>query len=546
MSRYSRCDKVRRVTPSNPGMQVEEERGPDQTISRLGTARTAFVGRTLRGPVNSPVLVTSFSEFTHVFGGLWQPSPLGYAVEHFFDNGGREALIVRVVNGARSATLSLRAGAQTLRLRAVRPGTREFLRASVDYDNVAAQATSMFNLTVQRVRTQGTAQVEDQEIFRKLSLEPASAHYVPRALSGSELVQLEGELPAQRPDRTLDALSGQASGYVNSSSDGDDGAPLTDYDIVGRAADRTGLFALSSAEYFNFLCLPPLSRDQDLGPIAMLVGARYCKERRALLIVDPPSHWHTADEALRGMREWNFSDENALMYFPRVLAHDKLRGHFESFAPCGAVAGMLARGDDAAAVWNPARSDEAVLRPGYRPTCLVSEDRRIRLAALGVNTILAGRSAARIGVAPRTLAGGKAACADWQYLGARRLALFIVNSIERGTRWVALVRPHLETAEMVAAQVRSFLESLYEEQAFGSRRMQDAFYVVCDQRSEFHLVVGFAARATHGFHSFRIVHAASGSRVVPVSLNQLNSANYSPAELDWVESLARSLSGYEP
>jgi len=245
------------------------------------------------------------------------------------------------------------------------------------------------------------------------------------------------------------------------------------------------------------------------------------------------------------MREWNFSDENALMYFPRVLAHDKLRGHFESFAPCGAVAGMLARGDDAAAVWNPTRSDEAVLRPGYRPACLVSEDRRIRLAALGVNTILAGRSAARIGVAPRTLAGGKAACADWQYLAARRLALFIVNSIERGTRWVALVRPHLETAEMVSAQVRSFLEGLYEEQAFGSRRMQDAFYVVCDQRSEFHLVVGFAARATHGFHSFRIVHAASGSRVVPVSLNQLNAANYSPAELDWVESLARSLSGYE-
>jgi len=530
------------VTPSNPGIQVEEERGPDQTISRLGTARTAFVGRTLRGPVDRPILVSSFADFQHVFGGLWQPSPLGYAVEQFFDNGGREALIVRVVNGARPATLSLSAGTGTLCLQAVRPGTREFLRASVDYDNVAAQNTSVFNLTVQRVRTQGTAQVEDQEIFRRLSLEPASANYVPRALCGSELVQVAGDLPAQRPDRTLDAVSGQASGYVNSNSDGDDGAPLTDYDLIGRAGDRTGLFALASAEYFNFLCLPPLSRDQDVGPIALLVGARFCKERRALLIVDPPAHWHTADDALRGMREWNFSDENALMYFPRVLAHDKLRGHFESFAPCGAVAGMLARGDDASAVWQPTKSDEAILRPGYRPTCLVSEDRRIRLAALGVNTILAGRSAARIGVAPRTLAGGKATNADWQYLGARRLALFIVNSIERGTRWVAMVRPHLETAELVAAQVRAFMEGLYEEQAFGARRMQDAFFVVCDQRSEFHLVIGFAGRATHGFHSFRIVHAASGSRVAPVSLNRLNTANYSPAELEWVEGLARSLS----
>ena len=126
------------MTPSNQALQVAEERGPDQSISRLATARTAFVGRTLRGPVNRPVFIKSFVEFQHVFGGLWQPSLLGYAIEQFFDNGGREALIVRVVNGARSATLTLRAGEQALQLQALRPGTREFLRASVDFDNIAA------------------------------------------------------------------------------------------------------------------------------------------------------------------------------------------------------------------------------------------------------------------------------------------------------------------------------------------------------------------------------------------------------------------------
>src|SRR5450631_692251 len=178
-------------------MEVEEERGPDQGIARLGTARTAFVGRTLRGPVNRPILITSFTEFQHMFGGLWQPSPLGYAVEQFFDNGGREALIVRVINGARSATLTLRAGEGELRLRAVRPGTREYLRASVDYDNIAAQDSSDFNLTVQRVRVQGTAQVEDQEIFCNLSLEPTAPGYVPLAIRDSQLIELDGEIPAQ-------------------------------------------------------------------------------------------------------------------------------------------------------------------------------------------------------------------------------------------------------------------------------------------------------------------------------------------------------------
>ena len=125
------------------------------------------------------------------------------------------------------------------------------------------------------------------------------------------------------------------------------------------------------------------------------------------------------------------------MYFPRMLAHDKLRGHFEPFAPCGAIAGMLARTDEACPVWGPAKLEEAVLRPGYRPICLVAEDRRMRLALHGVNTLQAVRSVARIGVKPRTLAAGSAGAADWQSLAARRLALFIVNSIEHGTRWVS-------------------------------------------------------------------------------------------------------------
>jgi len=509
------------------------------------------VGRTLRGPVNRPIFLKSFTEFQHIFGGLWQPSPLGYAVEHFFDNGGREVLVVRVVNGARAATLTLNAGTQVLKLRAVRPGTREFLRASVDYDNISPVNTTEFNLTVQRVRMQGTEQVEDQEIYPRLSTLPEAERFVGEALAGSELVQLAGAVAAERPDRTPDSSGGLlAAGYVCSNADGDDGAPLTDYDLIGSAVDRTGLFALEGVEHFNLLCIPPLSRDRDVGPTVLLVALRYCKERRALLIVDPPSEWHTADEALRGMRQWNFCNENALMYFPRVLAHDKLRGHFESFASCGAVAGMLARSEETFPVWGPVKSEDAVLRPGYRPSCLVSEDKRMRLAALGVNSIQAVRSAARIGVSPRTLAAGSAGAADWQSLAARRLALFILNSVERGTRWVVLTKPHRDVAELAAAQVRTFFERLYDAGTFGARPMAEAFFVICDSRvnsaesaasSEFHLVIGFAAVRRREFHSFRISHSASGSKVTPVSLNRLNTAEFCPEELEWVDNLANQL-----
>ncbi|MDP9065701.1 MAG: hypothetical protein M3O06_07555, partial [Pseudomonadota bacterium] len=441
------------VTPNIFGIQVEEERGPEQSIAPAGTARTAFVGRTLRGPVNRAVLIRGFAEFQHIFGGLWQPSPLGYAVEQFFDNGGREALVVRIVNGARPATLNLNAGDQMLAFRALHPGTREFLRASVDYDNIAADNAFEFNLTVQRVRVPGTAQVEDQEIFPKLSIVPSSERYVPNVLGTSELIKLAGPIPAQRPDQTLDSASGLATGYCSSNADGDDGAPLTDYDLIGSEMDETGLFALHSTEYFNFLCIPPLSRDQDVGLSVLLVASRYCKLRRALLVIDPPAAWQTAEEALHNMRRWSFSSENAFMYFPRILAHDKLRGHFESFAPCGAVAGMLARVDEAFPVGGDSQPEDPVLRLGYRPVCLVTEEKRMRLAALGINTLHVGRSSARIDVPARTLAGTVAGMADTQTLAARRLALFILNSIERGTRWVLLGTPAAEAVHLATAQV---------------------------------------------------------------------------------------------
>jgi uncharacterized protein len=538
------------VTPSKQALQVAEERGADQSISRLATARTAFVGRTLRGPVNRPVLIKNFAEFQHMFGGLWQPSLLGYAVEQFFDNGGREAFIVRVANGARSATLTLKAGVQTLQLQALRPGTREFLRASVDFDNIAADELEVFNLTVQRVRAQGTGQVDDQEIFHRLSVSRTDERYFPGAIAQSALVRLVGEMPTQRPDRTLDPASGLATAYVNSNSDGDDGAPLTDYDLIGSSLDHTGVFALQQVEYFNFLCMPPLSRDRDVGPSALLVAARYCRERRALLIVDPPSIWQTADDALSGLRDWSFPNENALMYFPRVLAHDKLRGHFESFAPCGAVAGMLARYDEGAPVWLTADREEPILRPGFRPACLVGEDRRIRLASLGVNTLQSVRSAARMNLRLRTLAAGNTANADWRYLSARRLALFILSSIVQGTRWVAAADSLAEVAETVTTQVRAFFEGLHATGTFGTRSMEDSFFVICDERvqtsanlscGELQFVIGFAASREHEFHCFRVSHSAAANKVQPVSLNRLNFSQYSPAELEWVDSIASQL-----
>src|SRR5262249_9424177 len=63
-----------------------------------------FVGATAAGPAAAPRIVHSFAEFEAQFGGLAVDMPLGYAVQQYFVNGGRDALIARVVTSGPALT----------------------------------------------------------------------------------------------------------------------------------------------------------------------------------------------------------------------------------------------------------------------------------------------------------------------------------------------------------------------------------------------------------------------------------------------------------
>src|SRR5262245_27455808 len=80
-----------------PGVYVEETPAGGHVIAGVPTSTAAFVGATQAGPVAAPRIVHSFAEFEAQFGGLAVDMPLGYAVQQYFVNGGRDALIARVV-----------------------------------------------------------------------------------------------------------------------------------------------------------------------------------------------------------------------------------------------------------------------------------------------------------------------------------------------------------------------------------------------------------------------------------------------------------------
>jgi hypothetical protein len=511
------------------GNPSSETRNAEQPIARTRAQLTAFVGRTLRGPIDTPVVVRSFADFHQTFGGLWQPSPLSYAVEHFFEQGGRQAVIVRVVNAALPASISLRCGRETLRLRAGAPGTREFLRASVDYDRLDPDDTTRFNLVVQRVRAPGSERIEEQESFRALSTDPADPRYIAKVLLDSKMAKVWGAVPKLRPDATLMPGTNLPVGYVSSNPDGDDGKPVSDYDLIGSAMRRTGLFALANVEDLAFVYLPPLSRTTEVGVSALLVAAMFCREHRAMLIVDPPSQWDTPFTAAQGLKELNFYSDSAVMFYPRIACMDRLRGRTEVFGNGGAVAGLLSRLDESIAAAASPHEPEPLLRAGARLTREIGPADRWRLATAGINVLQTVRSVERNRPALRTLACGASASSDWAYLAPRRFALFVIGAIERGTRWSAMAPNTVENRTRVAKQIHEFLSEFRAAGAFASVPLDQAFLVICDSRingernepGEMNILLQLAALHPGEYHSFMITHKPTGSTVRAVVVNRL-------------------------
>lgn len=511
------------------GIEVQESPQHEQSIASAPTSITAFVGRTQRGPVDEPVRVESFAQFQRVFGGLWGLSTLSFAVDQFFAHGGSVAIIVRVINGGAGVSIDLPAGDQVLRLRARHPGTHEVLRASVDHDGIDRDDHTTFNLLIQRLSQQAAEHVLGQEGYRRVSVLPGHDRCIGTLLADSAMVRLEGELPAARPDRTPPPSPERHVGYIHANRDGHDGDPLSDYDIIGSASRRTGMFALTKVDQFNLLCLPPLERSRDVGLVSWLAGVRFCKRRRAMLIMDPPLSWRSADEALAGLRKMNFASEDAIMSFPRLrLLGGGMQGA-QGFAPCGAVAGIIARSDQRHGVWHAPAGEHATLNGRLRPMVELDAGDIYRLAAAGVNGFQTGRPGAACTLASaRTMAGGDCSAPSWNYIAARRLSLMILESVERGTRWAVFEHSDARLWALLREQVDQFLLGIWEQGGLCGDDPSQAFYVMCDAETNtgpetelggVNIVIGIALRRPAEFVTFAISQQRDGAVVNRSNLN---------------------------
>ncbi len=481
-----------------PGVYIEEVPSGVRTIAGVATSVAAFVGRAKLGPDNVPVVINSWADFERRFGGLWDESPLTVAVRDFFQNGGGQAVIVRVFSptlagatdaarvaadatataaedavaaaanaqavadaakvqadtyaadspaavaaaavfkaaddlakgagnadkkqetadaarGAVDGAATDAAGAAldktvarfelgTLKLKASSPGAwANDLRARIDLQG----GGGLFMLTL---RDSDTGAIEQ---FSNLSLDSSHARRADKVLKReSMLVRLDGALPGGTPVETQKPAAGKqwwedaaSSVGVAAGKDATDGDEISDAVVEGSEAAKTGVYALDEADDINLLCIPPHKfEDGDIGSGLIDAAIAYCVKRRAILLIDPPSGWKTKDAASAGIdgSAVGSPSANAAIYFPRILRPSPFpadAGAFKAYAPCGAVAGVMARTDTDRGVWKaPAGLDaDAHRRAAARRLADRCRERRAQSDRHQLPAHLPGGGARRLG-----------------------------------------------------------------------------------------------------------------------------------------------------
>ncbi len=502
-----------------PGVYIQELDSGVRTITGVSTSITAFIGRALRGPLDDdeagPTRIFSFADFERRFGGLWSESRMSFAVRHFFLNGGSEALIVRVhrpsAGGARDRALvdlAAEDGGDPLRLEASSPGLwGNSLRVMVDHATRPGTGggpdPTLFNITVEERSVTDPSQIVAREQHRNLSLDPLSPRFLTDVLdleSDLARVAAAASFPAARPVET-----GSPPAPVPLAG-GLDGLAIGAGQITGAGlqAAKRGLWALAKTDLFNLLCIPPFTSHDEVTPAVWDEAAAYCAERRAMLIVDPPRAWREAAAVTDGAITAHVLTRrpNAALYFPWLRMPNPLKENRpEAFAPSGAVAGVIARTDATRGVWKAPAGQEATLAGVQQMDVALTNLEHGLLNPLGVNGLRSFRIIGPVVWGGRTLVGADALASQWKYLPVRRLALFIEESLYRGTQWVVFEPNDEPLWSQIRLNLGTFMHDLFRQGAFQGTTPREAYFVKCDRetttqsdidRGIVNIVVGFS------------------------------------------------------
>jgi phage tail sheath protein FI len=467
------------LTYASPGVYVEEIERGTKPIEAVGTSTAAFVGITAEASMKAidastgeyvvtesvlkkTTLVTSWTQFVDIFGGLTPGAYLPYAVYGYFANGGGPCFVtsLRALNEGENqiesaeVTVPSKGKSNSFEVIAKIPGPDgNKLTVTVKEDDEAT-----FSISVGGETKSGLTMKKGEG-------------YVGDATFKAVQIGSIGTASATPAEGTY-ALSG---GGVQ---------PLSAADFIGDPTDRTGLGGLEALDNIRLVVCPDVMAGYDgskeaaervkMVQEAMISHCEKMKYRFAVLDTPPGLN---AQQAMEWRNFVNFDSSYAALYYPWIEVAD-LSGSGSTtkmIPPSGHMVGIYNRTDGDRGV-HKAPANEVVLGAINLENNLSRGEQDV-LNPIGVNCIRAfpGRGIRVWG--GRTLSSDGA----WRYINVRRLFIMVEASMDMGLQWVVFEPNDNTLWAKVRRDVTSFLRVVWRGGALFGTTPEQAFYVKCDE-----------------------------------------------------------------
>jgi uncharacterized protein len=246
--------------------------------------------------------------------------------------------------------------------------------------------------------------------------------------------------------------------------------------------------ALAGVDGVSLLCVPPSGPSDTLDDSVWANALAFCSAHDLFLLIDPPetSFASDSDAISRWVRDpdlgvFGVVGRNAAVYFPRVRSADPLRdGAIGEFVPCGAVAGIMARTDTNRGVWKAPAGIEAGIVGASGLAVELTDGQNGELNPIGINCLRTLPNIGSVVWGSRTLAGNDTLADHYKYVPVRRLALFLKESLYRGTQWVVFEPNDAGLWAQIRATLGAFMQDLFKQGAFQGSTPREAYFVKCD------------------------------------------------------------------
>ncbi len=508
----------------SPGVYVEEIDRGSKPIEGAGTACAAFVGFAEKGPVNQPTFIPNWTEFVNNFGGFIKGGYLAPAIYGYFQNGGGRCYVSRLPGGEAEggevkALAALPSSAkpelESLTISALESGEAGAETTVEVVKPTGEGAEDLFNLIVRRGK-------EEVEKFENLTLKKGKtarnvldivnkeSKFIRVAekettLNLTERIPAPGTYPLVIAEAATTAL-----------------AKISSNEVIGDAAERSGISGLEIADDVTMVCCPDLmalyqadylSMEAVKGvQLAMIAHCENLKDRFAILDCPPGMNPQQVKEWR--MNTAGYDTKYGAVYYPWIKVANPLGGDPILVPPCGYMAGIYARSDNERGV-HKAPANE-VIRGATGVEMLITKSEQDILNPIGVNCIRSfpGRGIRVWGA--RTLSSD----ASWRYINVRRLFNFVEKSIQTGTQWIVFEPNDADLWARIRRDITAFLTNVWRTGALFGATPAQAFYVKCDEETnppavrdagQVIIEIGMAPVKPAEFVIFRISQWAAGS-----------------------------------